>query len=341
MSKYGNKNVLGSISGIGSIWKRIAYKEFVEPTIASTDGTNPDELGDTGNGFDHIWAQSFTLTETTSINGVALEFGATTGAPTGTVTVRIETHGSGEPSGTLAHANFTTAITPTASSWNQWNYTETSLAAGTYWIVPAIAAQAGGNYWTMISNPSGTFTGGQGQHSKDNGVSWEADVPLRDFNFKLYTSDNRTTSYTFSNLDGDSESFYKFRFHIVAGVSATTFYDLLINGDNTGPYGVQALYNSAPTVITAVRATGELGINVLSSTGIGNVGYGEVIINTKNNRATLGARVARVTGTTVGRILIGGYSYTDTVTNLTSLELLSSQTLGIDIGSKLEIWSKI
>ncbi len=123
-----------------------ANSAFISQTSADAEGL----LGDYSNS-EYSEGQSITLSTPTLFTGVSLSFSASVGSPAGQVTVRIETNsGSNLPSGTLADANLTKAITPTASAWNDFLFTTPAvLAAGTYWIVPVCDAQELNQRWML------------------------------------------------------------------------------------------------------------------------------------------------------------------------------------------------
>jgi hypothetical protein len=163
----------------------------------SSDGSGITGIGDVSDAEFRI-AQSFTLTEETIISGVSFSFGANSGSPSGNVTAKIETDtigdGSGNPSGTLAHANFTKAITPTASQWNDFIFsTPTALAAGTYWIRLYCDNQTTNNYWSINRVTPSAYAGGILNFY--NGSAWNR-LPTYDNTFKVYSVDTVLQCYS-------------------------------------------------------------------------------------------------------------------------------------------------
>ncbi len=142
-------------------------------------------LGSTTNPGLHYWAaQSVTLAVPQFITSLKVTFNASTGAPAGDATCRIETDNGGEPSGTLAHANATKVFTPVASAENTINFTDFKLAAGTYWIVLKCDDQAVNNRWNIAYLAAGTYAGGNLAYYESG--SW-VDIAAGDMTFKLYT----------------------------------------------------------------------------------------------------------------------------------------------------------
>jgi hypothetical protein len=152
----------------------------------SSDGSATTGLGDVS-GAEWRIAQTFTLTETMLITGVSFSFGANNGAPAGNVTARIETlDGSGDPSGSLADANLTKAISPTPSDWNDFTFTTPAvLAAGSYAIKLNCDNQTTDNYWTINRVTPSAYSGGLLDYY--NGSSWNK-LSGYDNTFKIYTA---------------------------------------------------------------------------------------------------------------------------------------------------------
>jgi len=88
----------------------------------------------------------FTTSATYTVDKVTLNM-SKTGSPT-SVTVRIETDSSGSPSGSLAHANATDTLSAagiSSQAWHDFDYTNFSLSAGTYWIVAIVNGGSSGS----------------------------------------------------------------------------------------------------------------------------------------------------------------------------------------------------
>lgn len=161
-------------------------------------------LGDLGD-VEYRYTQSFTLSQSREISKVALEFGASGGSPSGQVTVRIETDSSG-PSGALAHANATKAITPGASQWNEWDFTNFTLPAGTYWIVLVCDDQSTGVLWQIQSDSTGGYAGGLVMTSNDGGSSWDSfGADAYDLTFKLYIAQTDNMTLVSESTEAETE----------------------------------------------------------------------------------------------------------------------------------------
>ncbi|MFH2075560.1 MAG: hypothetical protein ABIJ57_09475 [Pseudomonadota bacterium] len=139
--------------------------------IEQATAVNLYVLGDQG-GFETRAAQTFTLAKASTVMSVSVGFNATTGAPAGNVTYRIETVTAGVPTGTLVHASATKAFSPTQSSWNKQAFASSfQLAGGVYALVLSCANQANDQYWTISGGTSSPYAGGTAYHNVDAG-SW-------------------------------------------------------------------------------------------------------------------------------------------------------------------------
>ena len=160
--------------------------DALQTLISQTSANSVGKIGDT-DGIEYRYAQSFTLSAQQTIHGLSILFGATYNSPTGNVTFRIETDSSGLPSGTLAHANLTKAISPVASNWNEVIFASVaSLPAGTYWIVSVCDNQATENCWMWQYQNTNVYANGNSTYSTDGGSSWQA-PSTNDMAFKVYT----------------------------------------------------------------------------------------------------------------------------------------------------------
>jgi hypothetical protein len=116
-------------------------------------------------------AEQFQVDSSASISQVILYL-QKSGAPTGTMTVRVETDNSGSPSGTLAFANGTGTLA------------ESSLGAGlglaTFVFAGSIALLSGVVYWIVLST----------------------DRAASDVNFVTWGSDSTSPTYAYQNNSG-------------------------------------------------------------------------------------------------------------------------------------------
>lgn len=136
-----------------------------------TGGDSIGALGDQG-GTDYTLAWQFTTDRTILLSAASIYIEGKNGDPTGDITFRIETNVGNLPSGTLVHADATGSI-PNASvniaGWNKCSFTPSSLAAGTYWLVIIIDAQANNVYWKWTRDGNGA---GRTAYSTNFGASW-------------------------------------------------------------------------------------------------------------------------------------------------------------------------
>lgn len=157
--------------------------EVILAQNTSTDTTLAN--GDIGN-HEYQCRQSFTLDAGSiyTITRSSITWGANNGSPSGQTTLRIETdNGSDAPSGTLAHANFASTWTPTASSENVVDWTDTDIAAGKYWLVLNNDAQSTNVYWNINANGTSGYAGGHAGRTYDGTYQ---DLSPMDTVFKVY-----------------------------------------------------------------------------------------------------------------------------------------------------------
>ena len=124
-----------------------------------------DVLGDVA-GNEYREAQGFTLSSDTEISAVEIQQSTTPGAgsPTGSWTLRIETNNAGAPSGTLANANASIAVTPPGLGNNvkgTFAISFTLTASTLYWLVVQCDNQSTNNYWRIsVYEASNLYAGG-------------------------------------------------------------------------------------------------------------------------------------------------------------------------------------
>jgi len=137
-----------------------------------TGDDNKSNIGD-GGGIDFQQGDKFTIGTGFTCSGVSIYLKEVTGAPTGDLTLRIETNsGEDKPSGTLVHANATATILNgdiATANWNKTNFTPFTLAPGTYWLVCSVPTQANNNFWHWSRDDDG---GGTHAYSTDGGSNW-------------------------------------------------------------------------------------------------------------------------------------------------------------------------
>lgn len=145
-------------------------------------------VGDTA-GTEYKQAQSIQIAKTVNLKSLKLRMKATATAPTGVVTIRIETDTANAPSGTLVDAGATTTIpnftgTDYADIIATFTNSFVLTAATKYWIVISCAAQANDVGWDVSANTTSIYA--DGSQSQYNG-SWTNNA-THDLNFVLYTN---------------------------------------------------------------------------------------------------------------------------------------------------------
>jgi hypothetical protein len=135
-------------------------------------------------------ATKFVVTNSQVVTGVKIRASGNIsplGSPTGTIAVRIETDSTGNPSGTLAHANAENVFAPATAVYGTEtpgrgggalvSFSPFTLAAGTYWLTLRCDAQATNNCWYMAGHKSAgwgwvTEDVSVMRYSDDGGSTW-------------------------------------------------------------------------------------------------------------------------------------------------------------------------
>jgi hypothetical protein len=113
------------------------------------------------------------------------------GTPTGTMTLRIETDSSGEPSGTLVNANATTTVAESSlgTDWGWVTFTFSStftLTASTqYWVVLSTNRSASAANYVMLGadNTGAAYLDGEAQYETSS--TWYTEVTNTDLLFQV------------------------------------------------------------------------------------------------------------------------------------------------------------
>lgn len=169
--------------------------------------------------------QSFQVTGTQTIDLVKLYL-KKTGSPTGTLTLRIETDNTGEPSGTLVDANATVTVAESSLSTSyalvDFDFgTNFSISGSTtYWLVLSTdRAQSNSNYVTWgadVSSPS--YANGEGK-SQTSSV-WSAESV--DFIFEVFAPGVQYDSPAQFDFWDTAQSVFAARFDDGSGSNANT-----------------------------------------------------------------------------------------------------------------------
>ena len=170
-------------------------------------GTNENlYVGDNG-GTEKAASQSFTVPAAVNLQAVQVYIRTGDGAPSGDVTVRIETNNAGVPSGTLVGASLTTTISTTSITGTYQFLTATfassvALAASTtYWIVVKTAAMANDNNYIVASNSAGSYANGNVATSVDGGSTWSAQAG-KDMYFRVLGETTQVNDFLVSSVGG-------------------------------------------------------------------------------------------------------------------------------------------
>jgi len=161
-----------------------------------TDGSDSSAFGDIA-GTEYRRAQSFQIQSAAYITAVEVKAGGTkVGSPTGNWTLRIETDNGGVPSGNLANANASIAVTPPVANAIVKGTFATPVELSidtTYWIVIQCDNQSPDNYWYLLVNSFGGYS--YGQMATLSGGSWGINSGF-DIYFKLYSKTQYLQCYS-------------------------------------------------------------------------------------------------------------------------------------------------
>ena len=157
-------------------------------------GDITEVLGRTGPGNELRTAQSFTLTGTQGVKYVGVKFDSVTGAPSGSVTIRVVSDNAGLPSETLADSNLSlNPGTVTPSAWNDFAFASPgTLTSGVYWIRLYCDNQgSGGNFFQPLSQSTAPYVNGTMAVSTNG--TWG--TVTRDMAFRVYDYGSTTGSF--------------------------------------------------------------------------------------------------------------------------------------------------
>jgi hypothetical protein len=160
------------------------WRLYVTANINSDNGTSIGEMqmmeASTFTDGDDKLAQSFEVTGTQTVASVDLRL-KKTGGPGGTMTLRIETDNSGEPSGTLADANLTTTLAESGlgSSYADATFTFSTPASisgsTTYWLVLSTDRSASETNYVAWGADGSTPSYADGAMMSEASSSWSAE----------------------------------------------------------------------------------------------------------------------------------------------------------------------
>lgn len=153
------------------------------------------------------------------------------------------------------------------------------------------------------------------------------------------------TSVSITGLNGNVDVEYILIGRMVSmGVNST--FKIAINNDTTtSHYGLQRLTGSNST-ISAVRDTDSdylVWMCLQGGSNLGDVAMGAIRIYAKSGyvRTTLNEDVSNINGTTITYLTLGGFSWNDTSTNITSLVISGDGTGNIGIGTYIALYKRV
>lgn len=161
-----------------------------------------------------------------------------------------------------------------------------------------------------------------------------------DFSASLPTAAYGVTSYTFSDLDGDTDEEYRLICRQVGGV-AGSWNKLIFNADAGTNYGYQYL-GGASTTVTASRNSYTSIIGSRNTFASGEVGMFDYLLYVKSGyiRTGLVKSTIGIATTTVTEISTIGVSWNNTADNLTSIQVHGDATAGLGTGTHLFLFKK-
>lgn len=149
------------------------------------------------------------------------------------------------------------------------------------------------------------------------------------------------SSYTFSNLDGDTDEEYILlsRFRNVSG-STTTYY-IRFNGDTGANYGQQDVQGEG-AVIAGSGATGLTWINI-GGTATGYLSMSALKIYAKSGKSRVFRfdKVFYIHGTSINNFAEVVGAWNNTGDNITSITVVTNPASGLGAGSRLVLLKKV
>jgi hypothetical protein len=153
------------------------------------------------------------------------------------------------------------------------------------------------------------------------------------------------TSLTISNLDGNNDKEYELIVRHVGGSATASYMQLRINNDSTSNiYGMQTLYGQNTTEGASRFTDNKLYIGGIVGANAQNaIGFGRIHINAKSGYVRTGFiwSAENIVTTTVDAIAAIGFSWNNTVDNITSLTILANQVGGLGIGTRIILLKKV
>jgi len=172
---------------------------------------------------------------------------------------------------------------------------------------------------------------------------WSMGVARWTSNFTVPTAAYTTTAtppatqLDITGLDGNSEKEYEIIVNHVNGYNGTAALGMTINNDVATSYGYQYIRGVSATA-NAVRGTStSIFMAINSPTALGSVGLTEAKLYAKSGavRTAVVKAAGNIATTTVTSIESTGWSWNNSVDNITSLSFVSAGALGIGNGSRI------
>lgn len=146
------------------------------------------------------------------------------------------------------------------------------------------------------------------------------------------------TSFSFTGLDGDSDEVYVLAFRIKKAVAAAMSMEIRPNGATTDMASTG--HYAGPSAVNVTINDPSMRIADDGDTTAGNLWSGFLILDAKTGMVRTGhsrMAFALVTGPAVYSVSYA-VVWGETATNITSLDVVVSQTDGIDVGSYLRLY---
>lgn len=159
----------------------------------------------------------------------------------------------------------------------------------------------------------------------------------------IYETDvtSATTNLDVTGLNGDTDKSYRIIALIANGSGASATYSVAINNDTTaGNYGWQRVTGTAGAA-SANRNTLESGIAIgFATSATTSFSTTDILAKSGTSRHYIGHQLESVAGSTADSATAKHGVWTNTATNISSLNFKSTQTNGIGAGSHIEIWAR-
>jgi hypothetical protein len=202
--------------------------------------------------------------------------------------------------------------------------------------ISTVGAVAGDTLWaTSATSWAKLAIGTSGQALQSNMLAtWE----------RIYTNTLTVpaTTIIIPDLNGDVDKEYVLKCRIVNGYNGSNMNLLRFNGDSASNYGYQELHGKDTANGASRNSFNGVYLSYTNLVTLGEIGNYSVKIYAKSGftRTAIVETVGKVSGTTVTDIMLQGQSWDNSITNITSLTVLSDQTDGLGVGTTIELYTK-